>query len=84
MPKIIPKYLVILNSDYIYRSKTANSVKELILELADYTHDKTDLFVKALNGMETDDDMVKLYNHFSSAYIVSIDEISKSIYNKEM
>lgn len=84
MPKITPKYLVILNNDYIYRSKTANSVKELILELADHTHDKTSLFVKALNGMETDEDMIKLYNHFSSAYITSIDEISKSIYNKEI
>ena len=81
MPKIKSKYIVIMNMGDIYTSKFANTPRELIMEIADATHVDSDLFVKAMNGMISVDDMVELYNHFSASTIRSICEIKDTVYD---
>ena len=73
------KYLVLYDTDY-YTIIDAVSVKDCIIQVADFFGDNSELFGKALNGCTQTEDMVKMLNHFSSYEINAIYELNKRIF----
>ena len=75
------KYIVLWNyydsSPLIVEAKDH---KELILSVAKCDGTYCELFEKCLVGMETLNDMVKLYDHFSDDEIKSIYQLGDTLY----
>ncbi|MBP3573844.1 MAG: hypothetical protein J6J71_04470 [Prevotella sp.] len=73
------EYLVLYDTD-CYTIIDAVSVKDCIIQMADFFGDNSELFGKALNGCTETEDMVKLLNHFSTYTINAIYELQKQLY----
>ena len=72
------EYLVLY--DDCYTIIDAVSIKDCIIQLADFFGDNSPLFGKTLNGCTESEDMVKLLNIFSSYHTDAIYELHKKIY----
>ena len=73
------EYLVLYDED-LYTIIDAVSVKDCVIQVADFFGDNSELFAKALNGCTNTEDMVKMLNHFSSYRIDAIYELHKRIF----
>ncbi len=61
----------------------AADFKSAVMKLAEYTRNNDPLFAKALKSMQTDKDVVSLYNRFSSWHeIETVYQISCIKYSK--
>lgn len=75
------KYLIFYNVDEHFYTTNAVSFKSCIIQFLDYTGDNKPLIRKALNGMETEKDMVELINAMTNNYILRVYKIDKAIYD---
>lgn len=73
------EYLVLYDHD-CYTIIDAVSVKDCVIQTADFFGDNSELFGKALNGCTEVEDMVKMLNHFSNFHIEAIYELRKRIF----
>lgn len=73
------EYLVLYDED-CYVIVDAVSIKDCIIQVADFFGDNSPLFGKALNGCTETADMVEMLNHFSDFHIDAIYELHKQIY----
>lgn len=73
------KYLVVYNNSG-FKEITAENIKDCIVQLADWTGDKTELLLKALNGCELVDDYIDMYEYFGSCKINFIFLLQDTIY----
>lgn len=71
---------LILYDDCYFHTDNAVSVKDCLIQFLDYTGNNVPLIRKALNGMETEKDMVDLINAITSEKIDCIYKIDKQIY----
>lgn len=62
-------YLFLYNEDF-FIAENASNFKEAFIQFSKYTGTTGEIFLKALNGMETNEEMIKLYNHFSVCYTI--------------
>ena len=62
-------YLFLFNEDF-FIAKNVSKFKEAFIQFSKYTGTSDEIFLKALNGMETNEEMIKLYNHFSVCYTI--------------
>lgn len=62
-------YLFLYNDDFFLAANVSN-FKEAVIKFSKYTGTTSEIYVKALNGMETNEEMIKLYNHFSYCYTI--------------
>ena len=69
------------NEDFVFVD--AENIEDCIIQMADYTGDNSDLFLKALKGCRTSKDYVNMYNHFSNYDINSIFILKETVYEKE-
>ena len=74
-------YLVVYN-DNGFKEITAKNIKDCIVQLADWTGDKTELLLKALNGCELVEDYINMYEYFGSCKINSIFLLQDTIYKE--
>ncbi len=72
------KYLVIFD-DNDYEFYNARASHDVILQMADHTGCRTELFENALSGMKTDKQRIELFNKFSITRIDHIFVISDEI-----
>lgn len=72
------KYLVIFD-DNDYELCNAQTTHDVILQMADHTGCKTELFENALSGMKTDKQQIELFNKFSITRIDHIFVIANEI-----
>lgn len=73
------EYLVIYD-DTEFRIIDAVSLKDCLIQLADYLGENTPLLIKALNGCETNDDMVLMFEHFARYDINDIRYLGNVVY----
>ena len=67
------KYLFVYNNgsdDCVYVTEKPCNFRDAVVELANHIGDNCDLFMKSLKGMDSKQDMVDLFNHFSMWSIV--------------
>ena len=76
------KYLIVYDCDE-FVSIIADSLKDCIIAFADWCGDDSSLFEKAMSRMETTDEIVCLFERFSSTKIQSIMKVSETIYGDE-
>lgn len=76
-------YLFIYNYDSFCCVKNAVSIKDAVIQFADYTGCNSLLFGKALKGMETDKEMIDLYNHFSCEHLNAVLKIDEVVFAEE-
>ena len=72
-------YLVLYDTA-CYTIIDAASVKDCIIQVADFFGDNSELFGKALKGCTQTEDMVKMLNRFSSYEINAIYELNKQFF----
>jgi hypothetical protein len=85
MATVIPteKYFVeFIDGSSPFFMKNAVSFKDMIIHLADYTGSNCDLFIKALKGMVEVEDMVAIYNMFSSYEIDRVFKVEEIVYER--
>lgn len=63
--------------------KKAVSFKDMIIHLADYTGTNCPLFIKALSGLSEENDMVALFDVFSSWTVDRILKVECISYEKD-
>lgn len=61
----------------------ATSFADAIKQFAEYEGAATPLFLKSMKGMETNDDMIELFNHFSSDGLKLACKINSIIYDND-
>lgn len=61
----------------------ANSFKDAVIQLAEYDGCKTPLFVKAMSGMDTDNEVMELFNRFSYRTVDKVYLIDSVVYSKD-
>ena len=77
------KYLILYNYDNYWYTDNAVSVKDCLLQFLSYTNNNTPLVQKALNGMETEHEMVELINTLTVEDIQFIYKIDRVIYKEK-
>lgn len=75
------KYLVVYDSDG-FKEITAKNINDCIVQFADWTGDKTELFLKALKGCEHVEDYIDMYEHFGNCRINFIFLLQDTIYEE--
>lgn len=75
------QFLIIYDYDNHYLTSPVADIREAIGSFGEYTG-TGDLFRKALNGAETMDDMIQMFNHFSHYNIDAIYTIDEILYCK--
>ena len=60
----------------------ATSLKDCIQRYAHYTGEDSDLFNKALIGVEAPEDLIGMFNHFAYKGIIAITEVIGDIYGE--
>ena len=74
------KYLFILCDNTLFFTENAENFATAINQLAVYTGAHTPLFAKSMKGMETNKDMIELFNHFDYNGIQHVYEVQSSLY----
>lgn len=74
------QYLILYNDNCYFHTNNAVSVKDCLIQFLAYTGHNVPLIRKALNGMETEKDMVDLINEMTDEHISYIYKIDKQIY----
>ena len=74
-------YLILYDDD-CYTEIDAENLEDCIVQFADYTGVVTDLFLKALQGCQSSNDYVEMYEHFSENNINSVLLIGQTIYER--
>ena len=74
------EYLVIYDRENFVKIK-AVSLKDCIVQVADYVGDNSPLFQTALRGCDTYESIIEMFNHFSNCDINLVFGIGKIIYN---
>lgn len=67
------KYLFVYNSnsyDNFFIAANVSNFKEAVIKLSNYTGTTGEIFLKALNGMETSEEMIRLFNYFAYCYTI--------------
>ncbi len=77
------KYLILYNYDNYWYTDNAVSVKDCLIQFLDHIGDNKPLIRKALNGMETEAEMVDLINTMTTEDIGYVYKIDKVIYGQE-
>ena len=76
--------IVIYNHSLEFVEIEADNELDLILQFAEWTGEKSDLFCIAIKGCETIEDMTKMFNRFCTHdEIVEIIEVGKTLYKDE-
>ena len=76
-------YLIIYNYDEMFKIDNAVSFKDCIIQFLSHTGDNTPLLVKALKGMDTEVEMIKLVTMMSGNTIQYVCKVEKTIYDWE-
>jgi hypothetical protein len=79
------KYFVeFIDGSLPFFTQKAVSFKDMIILLSDYTGTNCPLFIKALHGMTEIEDMVAIFNLFSSYEIDRILKVETVAYEREV
>lgn len=63
----------------------AVNLKLAVIQLAEYTNNNEPLFIKSLGAMETDREVIALFNRFSSSLVIeTVYQISSVIYPRNV
>ena len=76
-------FVEFLDGSSPFFTQNAVSFKDMIIQLADYTGTNYPLFIKALKGVSEEDDIVALFNVFSSYTVERILKIERIAYERE-
>ena len=74
------QYLILYDYERIFRTNNAVSLKDCLVQYLDYTGNNRPLLRKALNGMETEQEMIELINAMTTYTIEHIFKIDKVVY----
>ena len=74
------QYLILYDYERVFCTNNAVSLKDCLVQYLDYTGNNRPLLRKALNGMETEQEMVELINAMTTYTIEHIFKIDKVIY----
>ena len=77
------EYLILYYGNCYFHTSNAVSFKDCLIQFLDYTGNNVPLIRKALNGMETEKDMVDLINAMTDEHIGYVYKIDKQIYSKD-
>ena len=78
------KYIIIYDNGFsFFTTENAVSFKSCLIQFLDYTGNNKPLIRKALNGMETEKEMVDLINIMTSETIQYIHKIEQTIYEPQ-
>ena len=87
MIKEIPKemyFVEFIDGSSPFFTKNAVAFKDMIIQLADYTGANCPLFIKALKGCSEENDIVAMYNLFSSYEVDRILKVECIAYEREV
>ena len=77
------KYLILYDyGNYVIFD--AYSINDCMIQLAEYTGDDTELFMKAINGVSEIEACIEMYNHFSTYVVHAVYQIEKEIYSDKI
>ena len=75
----VKQFLIFYDYDNHYLTPSVAGIREAIGLFGEYVG-AGDLFQKALNGVETMDDMIQMFNHFSHYSIDAVYTIDEVLY----
>ena len=67
-------YIIVSSEDNEAILVEATSIEECVVKYAEYCGENSELFQKAIIGLEEPDDYIGMYNHFAYRAIVNIIE----------